>query len=71
MVNPMIPLQASRRLIHTTPSSKGLLSYIVGDHRHARLHKTIGGMLQDYDTALYKYYKNAAEAVCNSWMPRN
>jgi hypothetical protein len=62
----MVPLQLTHRRVHTTPSLRGLLSYIVGDHHHARLHKAIGNMLEDYDITLDKYYKNAIEAVRSS-----
>lgn len=52
-----------RRLLHSTPVRRGLLGYLVGDHHHARVHKEIGLLLEDYDNALTRYYANATEAV--------
>jgi hypothetical protein len=52
-----------QRLIHSTPIQRGLLRYLVGDHHHARLHKEIGTLLEDYDNALARYYTDATEAV--------
>lgn len=56
------PQQVQRQL-HTTPIRNGLLGYLVGDHRNARVHKEIGKLLEDYDNALIRYYKDATQAV--------
>jgi hypothetical protein len=56
-------LLPSQRTLHTSPIRRGLLEYLVGDHRHARIHKEIGLLLEDYDNALEKYYTDATEAV--------
>ena len=59
------PLLQPQQYFHSTPIRKGLLGYLVGDHRHARVHKEIGVLLEDYDNALIRYYKDATQAVNN------
>src|SRR5438046_10572010 len=61
-----LPLQLQRTL-HSTPIRQGLLRYLVGDYRLARVHKEIGILLEDYDNALIRYYKDATQAVKSSW----
>ena len=59
--------QQPQRELHTTPIRNGFLGYLVGDHRHARVHKEIGILLEDYDNALIRYYKDATQAV-SPWL---
>ena len=63
-VYPHLQLQ---RTIHSTPIRQGLLGYLIGDHRLARVHKEIGILLEDYDNALIRYYNDATQAVTPSW----
>jgi hypothetical protein len=59
------PLLQHQHSLHSTPIRKGLLGYLVGDHRLARVHKEIGILLEDYDNAMMRYYKDATQAVNN------
>lgn len=52
-----------QRLLHSTPARRDFLGYLVGDHHHARVHKEIGLLLEDYDNALLRYYTDATDAV--------
>src|SRR5579862_2720632 len=52
-----------QRLFHSTPARRDFLGYLVGDHHHARVHKEIGLLLEDYDNALLRYYTDATDAV--------
>jgi hypothetical protein len=59
ILSPLLP----QRLLHSTPARRDFLGYLVGDHHHARVHKEIGLLLEDYDNALLRYYTGATEAV--------
>lgn len=64
-VLPPFPL---RRGFRTTQNPRGLLAWLVGDNRRAKVHKEIGKMLEDYDEKLTQLYEDSVEAVMWSYL---
>jgi len=60
---PVVPLLPLRRNFHSTQNPRGLLTWLVGDNRRAKVHKEIGNMLEDYDEKLVQLYDETVEAV--------
>ena len=61
----VLPLLARRRSFHSTQNPRGLLAWLVGDNRRAKVHKEIGNMLEDYDDKLTQLYDETVDAAKN------
>jgi hypothetical protein len=59
----VLPLFARQRNLHSTQNPRGLLAWLAGDNRRAKVHKEIGNMLEDYDDKLTQLYDGTVEAV--------
>ena len=59
-LRPLFPL---RRGFQSSPNPRGLISWLVGDNRRAKVHQEISKMLEDYDEKLTDLYDASVDAV--------
>ena len=63
---PLFP--SPRRGFRSTQNPRGLVSWLVGDNRRAKVHQEIGKMLEDYDEKLTQLYNDSLKAVSRAYI---